>query len=102
MDIALFFPGLLGAVIVGAGSSAGFQFPDAVLQSSSTAIFAVLVLTVVYASISSLLGVKPDKIPLISDAVEDRMPTIDSFDDQGRYIPRNQRERDDKKEDDKN
>lgn len=103
LDIALFFPGLLGALVVGAGSSAGVQFPDAVLQGSSTAIFGVLVLTVVYAAISSLLGIKPDKIPIISEAVESRMPTIDSFDDQGRYIPRNQRQqRDEKQDDDKN
>ena len=80
----------------GAGSAAGFQIPAGGSQTGNTAIFAVLVLTVLYASISSLLGVKPDKIPLISVAVEDRMPTIDMFDDQGRYIPRNQRQQENK------
>merc|ERR1712025_607515 len=100
LDIALFFPGLFGALLAGAGSAAGFQIPQAVSETGTTAIFAVLVLSVVYASISSLLGIKPDKIPIISDAVEDRMPTIDSFDDQGRYIPRNMREKkDDEKKD---
>ena len=96
LDIALFFPGLIGALLAGAGSAAGFQIPAGVSQTGNTAIFAVLVLTVLYASISSLLGVKPDKIPLISVAVEDRMPTIDMFDDQGRYIPRNQRQQENK------
>merc|ERR1712224_465596 len=80
LDIALFFPGLIGALIAGAGSAAGFAIPDFVQQTGSTAIFAVLVLTVIYASASLLLGVTPDKIPVISEAVQDRMPTIDMFD----------------------
>lgn len=102
LDIALFFPGLIGALIAGIGGAAGFQIPASVAQSGSTAIFGALVLAVTYASISSLLGVKPDMIPFISEAVESRMPTIDSFDDQGRYIPRNQREeQEDKKDDEK-
>merc|ERR1712025_329705 len=100
LDIALFFPGLFGALLAGAGSAAGFQIPQSISEAGTTAIFAVLALAVTYASISSLLGIKPDKIPIISDAVEDRMPTIDSFDDQGRYIPRNMREKkDDEKKD---
>lgn len=91
LDIALFFPGLIGALIVGIGGAAGFQIDDSVSQLSSTAIFGLLVLTVLYASISSLLGITPDKIPFISRAVEDRMPTTDMFDDQGRFIPRSMR-----------
>ena len=85
-DIALFFPGLLTALIAGLGSIVGFQIPDAANQLGSTAIFGVLLLMVAYATISSLLGIAPNKIPIISQAVEDRMPTIDMFDDQGRFI----------------
>lgn len=101
LDIALFFPGLLGALVAGLGSVAGFSIPPAVGQGGSTAIFALLCLLVTYASASSLLGIQPDKIPIISAAVEDRMPTIDSFDDEGRFVPRNQREQDEKKDGDK-
>ncbi len=102
LDIALFFPGLLGTLLAFIGSSAGLQVPQSVVQGSSTAIFGVLVLAVVYCSISSLVGIKPNLIPLISDAVEDRMPTIDMFDDEGRFIPRNQRQEDEKDDEKKN
>lgn len=101
LDIALFFPGLFAALFAGIASGAGIQIPAAVNAAGSTAIFGALILTCLYAAISSLLGIKPDKIPFISDAVEDRMPTIDMFDDQGRYIPRNQRPNDDKKDEEK-
>jgi len=99
LDIALFFPGLLTALVAGLGSVAGFTIPDAANQLSSTAIFGVLVLAVLYSSISSLLGEAPNKIPIISQAVEDRMPTTDMFDDEGRFVPRQAREN---KEEDKN
>merc|ERR1712025_1168758 len=51
LDIALFFPGLIAAIFAAIGSAAGFQIPAAVNQAGSTAIFAALVLTVLYASI---------------------------------------------------
>mmetsp|Transcript_15904 Transcript_15904/g.36824 ORF Transcript_15904/g.36824 Transcript_15904/m.36824 type:complete len:392 (-) Transcript_15904:114-1289(-) len=101
VDIALFFPGLLAAIIAAIAGGAGVKIPEAVNAAGSTAIFAAVILTILYASISSALGIKPDKIPIISDAVEDRMPTIDMFDDQGRYVPRNQRPKDDEKNDEK-
>jgi hypothetical protein len=102
LDIALFFPGLLTALIAGLGSVAGFTIPDAANQASSTAIFGVLLLTVLYTSISSLLGITPDAIPIISKAVEDRMPTTDMFDDEGKFVPREAREgKDEDKKDDK-
>lgn len=101
LDIALFFPGLLTAVIAGIGSVAGFTIPEAANASSSTVIFGVLVVTVLYASTSSLLGISPNKIPFISQAVEDRMPTMDMFDEEGRFIPRDDRSNDDKKDNNK-
>lgn len=102
LDIALFFPGLLAALIAGLGSVAGFTIPEAANQASSTAIFGVLLLTVMYTSISSLLGITPDAIPIISKAVEDRMPTTDMFDDDGKFVPREAREgkEENKKDDD--
>jgi len=100
LDIALFVPGLLIALVAGVGSVAGFTIPDATNQFLSTAIFGVLVVTIFYSSISSLLGQAPNKIPVISQAVEDRMPTYDMFDEEGRFVPRQARENKDKEEKD--
>jgi hypothetical protein len=96
LDIALFFPSLLGAAAALIGSGAGFEIPPGVAELGSDVIFGTLLLTVVYASASSLLGITPDKVPLISQSVEDRMPSIDMFDESGNFIPREMRE---KKED---
>ena len=100
LDIALFFPGLIGAVLALIATGAGVQFPTAFTEIGSDLIFGALLLTIAYASISSLVGITPNKIPLISQAVEDRMPSIDMFDDEGRFTPRNMREKDDEEKKD--
>jgi hypothetical protein len=101
VDIALFFPGLLAALFGLIGSGAGFQVPPGLAELGSDVIFGAMLLTIGYASVSSLLGITPNKIPLISQAVDDRMPTIDMFDNSGQFIPRNEREDKDKKDDKK-
>jgi Chloroplast import apparatus Tic20-like/EF-hand domain pair len=102
LDIALFFPGLIAAIVGVVASGAGAQFSPAFNELANDVVFGTLILAVTYASISSLLGITPDKIPFISQAVEDRMPTVDMFDDEGRFIPRQLREKkDDNKEDEK-
>ena len=100
LDIALFFPGFIAAVLGVIGSSAGLTIPESFVELTNNAIFGALLLTVAYASVSSLLGITPDKIPLISQAVDDRMPTVDMFDDQGRFLPREMREENKNKTDD--
>jgi hypothetical protein len=85
LDIALFFPGLLAALYALVGQGLGFELPPAVIELGSDALFFTVLATLGYTSISSLLGVTPDKIPLVSKASNDRMPTIEMFDDQGRY-----------------
>jgi Ca2+-binding EF-hand superfamily protein len=92
LDIALFFPSLAGAILGVIASGAGVQLPPSFTELGSDVIFGTLLLTVAYASISSLLGQTPNKIPGISQAVEDRMPSFDNFDASGQFIPRNQRE----------
>jgi hypothetical protein len=57
------------------------------MEIGNDALFFTLLATIAYSSISSLLGVTPDKIPLVSKAVSDRMPSFDMFDDQGRLKP---------------
>jgi hypothetical protein len=95
LDIALFFPGLIAAIysVVGGG------IPPELTVIGNDVMFVTLLATLGYASVSSLLGITPDKIPLISDSVSQRMPTIDMFDDQGRFVPRELREKDKKKKD---
>ena len=99
IDIALFFPGLLGGLI----GALNLNFPTAISELSTDAIFVSLLLVLGYCSVSSLFGATPDKLPFISQAVNDRMPTIDMFDDNGQFVPRQFREEDegdkDKKDD---
>ena len=107
LDIALFFPGLVSGVFSLIMKGIGAQQAPGFTELFSDAIFATLLLSLAYCSISSLLGVAPDKLPLISQAVTDRMPTIDMFDEQGRFVPREFRDaeeednKDDKKDDEK-
>jgi hypothetical protein len=89
VDIALFFPGLLAALSGLVGQGLGVQIPPALGELGSDALFLAVLATISYASISSLLGITPDKIPLISKNVEDRMPSMDMFDDQGRFKDKN-------------
>jgi hypothetical protein len=95
LDIALFFPGLLAALYALVGQGLGFELPPALIELGSDGLFLTLLATLGYASISSLLGVTPDKIPLVSKASNDRMPSIEMFDDQGRF---KQKEKDDDSE----
>jgi len=102
IDIALFFPGLLSGLVGIAAGGAGLQIPTIISQLSTDAIFVSLLAVLGYCSVSSLAGIEPNKIPLISKAVDDRMPTIDMFDiDAEGRITAAPREEDDKKDDDK-
>jgi hypothetical protein len=96
LDIALFFPGLLAALYSLVGQGLGFSIPPALAELGNDGLFLTLLATLSYASISSLLGQTPDLIPLVSKASNDRMPTIDMFDDQGQY---KQKEKDEDKDD---
>jgi len=99
IDIALFFPGLIGAAYSLLLANSGARLPPFLTELGSDIIFGSLLITIAYCSISSLLGQTPNKIPIISQAAEDRMPTIDMFDDSGRFIPREMREDDNEKKD---
>eukprot|EP00565_Helicotheca_tamesis_P007494 CAMPEP_0185730122 /NCGR_PEP_ID=MMETSP1171-20130828/8646_1 /TAXON_ID=374046 /ORGANISM="Helicotheca tamensis, Strain CCMP826" /LENGTH=357 /DNA_ID=CAMNT_0028399113 /DNA_START=173 /DNA_END=1246 /DNA_ORIENTATION=+ len=103
LDIALFFPGLVSGLLSLILGQAGNPIPKAVSELSTDAIFVTLLLALGYCAVSSLLGITPDKIPIVSQAVSDRMPTIDMFDDQGRFMPREMggEEKDDKDKKDK-
>jgi len=103
VDIALIFPGLLSGLLGVLGSVAGVSnpVPQGLGELGSDVVFVGLLLVLAYCAVSSLLGIEPNKLPLISDRVTRTMPTLDMFDDQGRFIPpqaQEQEDKDDKKE----
>jgi hypothetical protein len=102
LDIALFFPGLLFGLSGLAAGKANIEIPEYVTQLSTDAIFVTLLAVLGYCTASSLLGVEPNKLPVISKAVGDRMPSVDMFDiDSEGNIFAKPRERDEKDDDDK-
>jgi hypothetical protein len=101
VDIALILPGLLAAATGFIASGAGYEIPPVVAELGSDAVFGAVLLTIAYASVSSALGVAPDKIPFISQYTKNRMPTIDMFDENGKFTPpemRNGEKEDDERE----
>ena len=86
LDIALFIPGLVASLNGLVLGGLGVQIPQAVSQIGSDAVFVTLLVAIGYSVASSLLGITPDKIPFVSDAANRRMPTIDMFDAQGKFI----------------
>jgi hypothetical protein len=87
LDIALIIPGLLATLITlipGALAS----LPPGTIESGATAVFGLLLMTILYTSLSLVLGITPNKIPFISQAVQDCMPTLDMFDKNGQFNPR--------------
>jgi len=92
VDLALFFPGLLTGIGAVALSTLGVSVPSNFSEIGADAVFYVLLATLAYCSISSLIGIAPDKIPIVSQAVLDRIPDVDWFDEEGRLIPRGMRD----------
>jgi len=75
LDFALFVPGLIATL-----SKALNVMPEGnniIGELGSDAVFVTLLAAIAYSSVSSLLGKTPDKIPFISDAVNNRLPTKD-------------------------
>jgi len=87
IDIALFFPGLISGLFNLALGQAGTTLPASFTEITTDAVFITLLLTLTYCIASSLFGAEPDKIPLISGEVKKRLPTIEMFDEEGRFIP---------------
>merc|ERR1712125_22084 len=86
LDIALIVPGLIGGIFSVVAS--GIHFPPETYELTSNFVLVSLFATIGYASVSSLLGITPDKIPIMSKAVQDRMITPDMFDERGQFIGR--------------
>ena len=88
VDIALIFPGLIGGIGKAALPGLGVELPAGLGETLTDGVFFALLATLAYCAISSLLGEEPNKLPLISKTVNDRMPTIDMFNDEGFFIGR--------------
>ena len=75
MFIPAFLYGLIGTIL----NANSISIPEGVLELAADSIFITLVLALTYCAGSSLLGVTPDKLPLISESIKNRMPTVDMF-----------------------
>lgn len=109
LDIFLFFPGLLASLyaLLASNTNLGLQqlIPPGVAELGGSAVFLSMVAAITYASVSSLAGVTPDKIPFISQSAKDRTLSSSSmmmmFDEEGKFIGENnkdEKEKDNKKD----
>lgn len=90
LDIALIFPGLIGGIAGAIAKQTGTDISP-VSDVGSTIVFLSMAAAIVYSMISSLLGIAPDKIPLVSERVRQRVPTAEEFenmfDENGNFVP---------------
>jgi hypothetical protein len=98
LDFALFFPGLLlGASQILGQVMTGVNVTPSIVEAGYDAVFFSLLAAFAYVTISSLLGITPDNLPIISKFVNDRMPTIDMLDDEGNFLGKKRDDKNDKK-----
>jgi len=96
LDFALFFPGLLlGASQILGQVMTGVSVTPSIVEAGYDAVFFSMLGIFAYVTISSLLGITPDNLPIISKIVDDRMPTIDMLDDEGNFIGKKPEKKDD-------
>ena len=100
LDIALIIPSLLGGIGVVGLPYLGITVPDEVQVLFSTGTFFAFSAAILYSCVSSLLGVIPNKLPLISQRVENRVPSSTMFDENGNLLTKE--EKDKKNDDDSN
>lgn len=102
IDIALIIPGLVGGLATYClPTFLNIPITQEMIATSSTLTFLLCSAMIIYSMISSLLGIAPDKIPFISDRVQQRVPTIDMFDKDGMFIGKDGQDDNNKKEKDK-
>ena len=83
LDIALILPGLIGGIT----GVLGLTTPAGISEILNDGTFFVLLATLLYCAGSSVLGKEPSALPIISQAVKDRMPGDDWFDEEGNFRP---------------
>jgi len=82
LDIALIAPGFIGSI-----GSFLIDVPSEIKLQLNSAVFILFSLTIFYCVLYSLLGIVPNRIPIISQKAEERLPTAGQlerfFDDEG-------------------
>jgi Chloroplast import apparatus Tic20-like/EF-hand domain pair len=79
LDIALIFPSLIGSVLSILAKQGDLEIPADIGALGSTATFLVISASIIYSVISSLLGIVPDKLPLVSERAKLRVPTAEEY-----------------------
>jgi len=79
LDVALFLPSLVATLAGAASSGLGVSIPPAIGELGSDAVFVTLMAVLGYSALSSILGVTPDKIPFLSEAVDRRVISVDAI-----------------------
>lgn len=79
IDIALIFPSLIGSVVGVLAKQGDAEIPIEFSSAGSTLTFLTISACIIYSSISSLLGIIPDKIPIISNRAKLRVPTAEDI-----------------------
>jgi len=84
VDVALFVPTVISALstfVVSKNLLGVAQvIPAQAVEIGSDAVFFILLASIGYSTLSSLVGVVPDNLPIISDYVDKRMISSDMFD----------------------
>jgi hypothetical protein len=89
VDIALIIPGLLGGLATYILPNVlGIPIQPEMVVQASTLTFLLTSAVIIYSCASSLAGQVPDKIPIISERVEKRVPTADMFNEKGEFVGR--------------
>ena len=89
VDIALIIPGLLGGLATYILPNVwGIPIQPEMVVQASTLTFLLTSAVILYSCASSLAGQVPDKIPIISERVEKRVPTADMFNEKGEFVGR--------------
>jgi hypothetical protein len=89
VDIALIIPGLVGGLATYClPTFLNIPISKEMVTTSSTITFLAVSAVILYSCASSLAGVTPNKVPVISERVEKRVPTADMFDKEGNFVGR--------------
>lgn len=106
LDISLIFPSLLSGIILVLLPELGVNVPTNFGTEINGLIFLTFAVAISYSSVSSLLGLAPDKIPYISERANSMLPTADQLkqfleNKENGLLDKNT-QKDDKKDKDKN
>merc|ERR1712008_609125 len=86
LDVAILVPGITVALLGAMGSGLGLPAGGPVQELLNDAVVLGTLVTIAYASVSSLLGVTPDQVPWVSQAANRRMVTRDTFRLEGKVV----------------